>query len=167
MNQLGLPVYLDTLGTVLAAALAGPAAGVLTGVLSQMVRSLLESFIWLPFALVQIMIALLAGLAAARAGFRSTATAIAWGALAGLIGGATSAVISYLVFKGVTATGVTAVTTVLAGAGLSRAQAVTAASIGTDLLDKVLVFLLVGAALRSLPMRIAGRFAWAPRAVGR
>lgn len=167
MNQLGLPVYLDTLGTVLASALAGPLAGILTGLLSQVVRSLYESFIWLPFALVQVVIALVAALAARHAGFRSLVIAIGWGALGGLAGGAASAVISYLVFQGVTATGVTAITTLLAGAGLSRAQAVTVASIGTDLTDKILTFVLVGAALRSLPMRIAGRFAWAPRAVGR
>ena len=164
---MGLPVYLDTLGTVLASALAGPLAGILTGVLSQAVRSLYESFIWLPFALVQVVIALLTALAARHAGFRSVGFAIGWGALAGLVGGAASAVISYVVFQGVTATGVTAVTTLLAGAGLSRAQAVTVASVGTDLVDKVLTFVLVGATLRSLPLRIAGRFEWAPRAVGR
>ena len=166
-NQLGLPIYLDTLGTVLATGLAGPAAGVTTGVLSQLVRSLFESFIWLPFALVQVVVALLAALAARRGGFRSGRIAMAWGALTGLAGGTASAVISYIVFKGVTATGVTAVTALLIGAGLSRAQAVTTASLGTDLLDKVIVFALIAAVLRSLPGRTAGRFPWALRAIGR
>ena len=152
---------------MLASGLAGPAAGIMTGVLSQVVRSLYESFVWLPFALVQVIIALIAALAARRAGFRSGGLAVGWGALAGLVGGATSAAISYLLFKGVTVAGVTVITTLLAGAGFSRAQAVTLASVGTDLLDKVLIFVLVGAALRSLPLRVAGRFAWAPRAVGR
>ncbi|HEU4827746.1 MAG TPA: hypothetical protein VFT04_00990 [Gemmatimonadales bacterium] len=166
-NQLGLPLYLDTIGTVLTAALAGPVVGVMTGIVSQLVRSLYEGFIWLPFGLVQVVIALLAALVARRGGFRSTGASLAWGALVGLVAGAVSALISYLVFRGVTATGVTAITTLLSGAGLTRAQAVTVASIGTDLADKMIVLALAGAALRGLPVRVAARYPWALRAVGR
>jgi energy-coupling factor transport system substrate-specific component len=154
VNQLGLPVYLDTTGTVLVAALAGPGAGVLTGIVSQLVRSLYEGFVWLPFGLIQVIIALMAAWAASRGGFRNAGRSVFWGLLTGLAAGLASSVISYLIFKGVTATGVTAVTTLLTGLGLSRQAAVTAASVGTDLIDKVIVFLLVGAALRGLPERM-------------
>lgn len=165
--QLGLPVYLDTIGTVLAAALAGPWAGVITGLVSQVTTSLLNTFMWLPFAAVQVLIALLAALTARRGGFRALPPSIGWGILVGLAAGALSAVISYVVFEGVTAPGVTAVTTALVGTGLTRAQAVTLASVGTDIVDKALVFLLVGGTLRALPIRVASRFAWAQRAVAR
>lgn len=154
VNQLGLPVYLDTTGTVLVAALAGPGAGVLTGIVSQLVRSLYEGFVWLPFGLIQVIIALMAAWAASRGGFRSAGRSVFWGLLTGIVAGLASSAISYLIFKGVTATGVTAVTTLLTGLGLSRQAAVTAASVGTDLIDKVIVFLLVGAALRGLPERM-------------
>jgi energy-coupling factor transport system substrate-specific component len=167
VNQLGLPIYLDTVGTVLTSALAGPAAGVVVGLVSQGVRSLYEGFIWLPFGAIQVLIALLAALAAARGGFRSLPRSIAWGLLTSLAAGALSAVISYFVFKGVTATGVTAVTIVLTRFGLTTAQAVTVSSLGTDLLDKTIVFALVGAILRALPERAAGRYAWARRALAR
>jgi energy-coupling factor transport system substrate-specific component len=167
VNQLGLPLYLDSIGTVLTSALAGPLAGVIAGVVSQGVRSLYEGFIWLPFGAVQVLIALVAALAARRAGFRSAGAALAWGLLAGLLAGGLSAVISYFVFKGVTATGVTALTLILTRAGLSQASAVTASSIGTDLVDKAMVFVLVGITLRALPERVLGRFAWARRAVAR
>ncbi len=166
-NQLGLPLYLDTLGTVLTAALAGPVVGIVTGLVSQLVRSLYEGFIWLPFGLVQVVIALLAAFVARQRGFRSLPVSLAWGALVGVAAGAVSALISYLVFRGVTATGVTAITTLLAGAGLSRSEAVTVASIGTDLADKMIVLALAGAALRALPVRVAARHPWALRAVGR
>lgn len=167
VNQLALPIYLDTIGTVLIAALAGPAVGVIAGMVSQLVRSLYEGFIWLPFALIQILIALLAALAARRSGFRSLPVSVGWGALVGLAAGSVSALISYLLFRGVTATGVTALTTLLAGAGLTRPQAVTIASVTTDLADKMVVFALVGAALRALPVRLTSRYRWASRAVGR
>jgi energy-coupling factor transport system substrate-specific component len=154
VNQLGLPVYLDTTGTVLVAALAGPGAGVLTGIVSQLVRSLYEGFVWLPFGLIQVIIALMAAWAASRGGFRSTGRSVGWGVFTGIIAGLASSVISYVLFKGVTATGVTAVTTLLTGLGLSRQGAVTAASVGTDVVDKLLVFLLVGVVLRGLPERM-------------
>ena len=166
-NQLGLPLYLDTIGTVLTAALAGPVVGVVTGLVSQLVRSLYEGFIWLPFGLVQVVIALMAAFVARQGGFRSLAVSLAWGALVGIVAGAVSAVISHVVFRGVTATGVTAITTLLTGAGLTRAQAVGLASITTDLADKMIVLALAGAALRALPVRVAARYPWALRAVGR
>lgn len=165
VNQLGLPLYLDSIGTVLTSALAGPPAGVIAGLLSQGVRSLYEGFIWLPFGAVQVLVALIAALAARRAGFRSAAVTLAWGLATGLLAGALSAVISYFVFKGVTATGVTAVTLLLTRIGFTQAGAVTASSIGTDLVDKAIVFVLVGITLRALPQRVLGRFAWARRAV--
>ncbi len=167
VNQLGLPVYLDSTGTVLVAALAGPAAGMLAGGLSQLVRSLYEGLVWLPFGLIQLLIALLAAVAATHGGFRSAPRSAAWGLLTGLLAGLASSVISYVVFKGVTATGVTAVTTALTGLGFSRQGAVTTASVGTDLVDKLLVFLLVGMALRGLPSRIMARYALGARATRR
>jgi energy-coupling factor transport system substrate-specific component len=167
VNQLGLPLYLDSVGTVLASALAGPLAGVITGLVSQLVRSLYEGFIWLPFGLVQVLIALLAALAAARHGFRSLGRSLAWGVLVGAAAGLLSAVISYFIFRGVTATGVTTVTLLLTRMGLTTAQAVTASSLGTDLLDKTIVLMLVGAILRALPLRVLGRYPWARRALAR
>ena len=167
VNQLGLRVYLDSTGTVLVAALAGPGAGVLAGVVSQLVRSLYEGFVWLPFGLIQVLIALMAALAASRGGFRTVPGSVSWGLVTGLLAGLVSAVISYVLFKGVTAIGVTPVTTLLAGLGLSREGAVTAASVGTDLVDKVLVFLLIGATLRGLPSRMMARYPLGARATGR
>jgi energy-coupling factor transport system substrate-specific component len=166
VNQLGLPVYLDSTGTVLVAALAGPGAGVLAGVVSQLVRSLYEGFVWLPFGLIQVLIAMMAVLAASRGGFKTLWRSAGWGTATGLVAGLLSALISYFIFKGVTATGVTAVTTLLAGLGLSREAAVTAASVGTDLVDKLLVFLLVGAALRGLPARMMSRYPLGAKATG-
>ena len=167
VNQLGLPIYLDTVGTVLTSALAGPVAGVAVGLLSQAVRSLYEGFIWLPFGAIQVLIALLAVLAASRGGFRSLPRSIAWGLLVGLAAGALSAVISFFVFKGVTATGVTTITILLTRLGLTTGQAVTVSSIATDLLDKTIVFALVGATLHALPGRTAARYEWARRALAR
>jgi energy-coupling factor transport system substrate-specific component len=164
---LSLPVYLDTAGTVLAAALAGPAAGVVTGVVSQAIAGLTGGYVWLAFTPIQVLIALLAALVAWRGGFRSAPLALGWGTIVGLLAGAASSTISYFAFKGVTAGGVTAVTTLLRGVGFSLPQAVVLASVATDVLDKALTFLLVGLTLLALPSRLLGRYPWALRALGR
>lgn len=163
--ELSLPVYLDTIGTVLAAALAGPAAGVATGLVSQVLTSMFGGYMWLAFAPIQALIALLAALAAARGGFHSPAVAVGWGAFVGLVAGSASSVISYFAFGGVTAGGVTAVTTILRSVGFSLPQSVVLASIGTDLFDKAIVFFVVALVLAALPRRILGRYPWAVRAV--
>jgi energy-coupling factor transport system substrate-specific component len=165
--ELSLPVYLDAVGTVLVSALAGLGAGVATGLIGQVLTSFVSGYVWLAFAPIQVLIAFLAFVAARRGGFKNVGVSIAWGGLLGLLGGALSAVISYLAFKGVTAGGVTFVTTILVGIGLDLPWAITVSSITTDVLDKALAFALVGVALRSLPLRMISRYPLALRAVGR
>ncbi|MGE0353637.1 MAG: hypothetical protein AB7I33_00980 [Gemmatimonadales bacterium] len=166
VNELGLPVYLDTIGTVLATVLAGPLVGITTGLVSQFVAALVSGWVWLAFAPIQVIISLLAWAMALRAGCRTPIRAMGWGALTGLVGGAASALISYLAFKGVTATGVTAVTTLFRGLGLPLSTAVALASVSTDVVDKILTFALAATAVRSLPKRMAARFPLALRAAG-
>ena len=165
--ELSLPVYLDAVGTVLVSALAGLGAGVVTGLIGQVLTSFVSGYVWLAFAPIQVLIAVLAFVAARRGGFKNVGLSIAWGGVLGLLGGALSAVISYLAFKGVTAGGVTFVTTILVGIGLDLPWAITVSSITTDVLDKALAFALVGVALRSLPLRMISRYPLALRAVGR
>ncbi|HEX5003690.1 MAG TPA: ECF transporter S component [Gemmatimonadales bacterium] len=167
VNAVGLPLYLDSIGTILATVLAGPAVGMVVGAIGQLLFGLLYGYQWIPFGLIQLLIALLAGAAAARAGFRSTGRTVAWGLLTGALAGSLSAVISYILFKGVTATGTTAVVTLLRHLGWSLPAAVTASSLALDLVDKAVAFVLVGALVRSLPGRMLGRFPRAARALGR
>lgn len=166
VNALGIPLYLDSIGTILATVLAGPVVGIAAGALGQVLFGLLNGYQWIPFGIVQVVIALLAGAAAARGGFGSTGKSVGWGLLTGLAAGALSSVISYVLFQGVTATGTTAVVTLLRQAGLSLSAAVTATSLALDLADKAMAFALVGALLRALPQRLRARYPRAPRAVG-
>jgi len=128
---------------------------------------LINGYQWIPFGIIQVVIAGIAGLAASQSGFRSTGRTVAWGLLTGLVAGALSSVISYVLFKGVTATGTTAVVTLLRKLGWSLPVAVTASSLTLDLVDKAAAFMVVGGLVRSLPGRMMGRFPRAARAVGR
>jgi energy-coupling factor transport system substrate-specific component len=165
--ELALPVYLDTLGTMLVAILAGLPGGMLVGTISQLLAGMLSGYQWLAFVVIQWLIALLAAAAARSGGFATPWRSGLWGAACGLACGTVSAGISYLLFKGVTAGGVTAIGALFRSLGASLPVAVTAASISTDLIDKTVAFLVVGALLRALPRRILGRFPLAARAVGK
>ncbi len=154
-----LPVYLDSVGTILVAALAGPWAAVAAGLVSQMLNAVISgNFSWLPFGLVQIVIALYAAAAARLGAFRRLWTAVAAGLGLGLVAASLSAPISYFVFGGVTAGGVTVVTTVLRTLGAPLQWSVAIASYGTDLLDKTIACGLVSVILRGLPQTLAARF---------
>lgn len=167
VSGLALPVYLDTLGTMLVAVVAALPGGLLVGTVSQLLSGMLSGYVWLAFTPIQWLIALLAALAARHGGFATPLRSVGWGLACGLACGAASAVISYFLFRGVTATGVSAVGTLLRSLGLSLPAAVAAASIVTDLVDKTVAFLVIGALLRALPRRILGRFPLAAQAVGR
>ena len=78
-SELSLPVYLDTLGTMLVAVLVGLPGGLLVGTISQLLSGMLRGYVWLPFTPIQWLIAVLAAVAASRGGFASVGRSAAWG----------------------------------------------------------------------------------------
>ena len=163
-----LPVFLDTVGTILVATLLGLWPALLTGLVSQLAFTVITgNAVWLAFLPVQLAVGACAAFAARQAFFRSTWRAGAAGLALGGIAATLSWPIAYLAFGGVTAGGVTVVTTVLSGMGMPLKWAVLAASLSNDLLDKTVSFLLVRVVLVSLPARAAARFPGAGRALGR
>jgi energy-coupling factor transport system substrate-specific component len=154
-----LPVYLDTIGTILVAALVGPRAAIVAGLTSQVLSAVLSgNFTWLPFGVVQIVIALYAAAAARLGVFRRLSTAVPAGFVLGLLAAGCAAPIAYTLFGGVTAGGVSLITTVLRTLGVPLRAAVFLSSFSTDVLDKSLVFALIAVVLRSLPQQMAVRF---------
>ena len=109
VDAVGLPLFLDTTGTILATALAGPVVGIATGVLTSLTNSL-RNPTFLPFVAVQVLVALYAW-AAARAGlFRNLKVAVPAGLGLGIIAAAASTPISYTIFGCITSGGVTLIT---------------------------------------------------------
>lgn len=166
VDAVGLPLFLDTTGTILMSALAGPVAGILTGVLTSAVNSLRNPTFW-PFVAIQIIVALYAWVAARRGWFRSLQTAVPAGLLLGVIASATSTPISYLIFKCATTGGIALTTKLGQLLGLSDLGACFFGSFVSDFGDKAVTFALVTTILHALPRRTAARFPLALRAVGR
>ena len=63
-SALGIPLYLDTLGTVLSAAILGPVPGIIVGALSNIITGLIYSVSDIPFCLVNMAVGLIVGLVA-------------------------------------------------------------------------------------------------------
>jgi energy-coupling factor transport system substrate-specific component len=167
VQAVGLPIFLDTIGTVMVAVLAGPVAAVVTGSLSQTVFTVWSGNpMWLTYLPLQIAIALYAALVARKQGFRTRFTAVAWGFSLGVLAATLSWPISYMVWGGVTSVGMAMVVTILEFFGAPLGVAVYVASIGIDVADKIVTFLIVRSLLVSLPNRVIGRFPRSAQAMG-
>jgi len=158
VSQLGLTIYLDSIGTVLVAAIAGPAAGVVTGILTNVIWGLTLSPISLPYAVVQVVIGVLAGYAARTGMFRRYYLAPIAGGVTGIVAAFLSAPISAFVFGGAGGGGTAALVGAFQAAGSGLLEATTLQGLISDPLDKAISFVLVVIILAALPNRFLQRF---------
>ena len=160
-----VPLYLDSIGTILVGVLAGPWAGAVTGFLSSVIWTLAG---WYPaaiaFAGVAAIIGALAGVSG-RAGWpNSWWKAILAGLLTGLAAAILSAPIATYVFGGVMGSGTDAIVAMARSFGLDSLGANIAQGTFSDPMDKMASYLLVYLVLRALPLRFLARFSnLAPR----
>ena len=161
-NVLKLPLYGDSIGTVLVGVLAGPLAGVLTGALSNVVWGLTlpNASTTIPFAITSAVIGLLAGLAGRRGLFsarRAPTGGIVLalvGFLVGLVTAVISAPIAYFVFGGSTGGGTDLLVGVLRNFTDNAFTATLLQSGVSDPIDKTVVFLLAWFILLAVPASV-------------
>lgn len=158
VSVLQLPIYLDSIGTVLVSAIAGPAAGVVTGILTNVIWGLLLNPISLPFAVVQVVIGVMAGYAARWGFFRMWYLAPVAGAVTGIVAAVISAPIAAYIFGGATSAGTGAIVGAFQAMGQSLLGATTLQGLISDPLDKAITFTVVVIILAALPARFLQRF---------
>lgn len=158
VSVLQLPIYLDSIGTVLVSAIAGPAAGVVTGILTNVIWGLLLNPISLPFAVVQVVIGVMAGYAARWGFFRMWYLAPIAGAVTGIVAAVISAPIAAYIFGGATSAGTGAIVGAFQAMGQSLLGATTLQGLISDPLDKAITFTVVVIILAALPARFLQRF---------
>ena len=147
-SALGIPLYLDTLGTVLVAVLVGPFPGAIVGALTNIITGLMYSVTDIPFCLVSVAVALIVGFSVKK--FKLT---IASAVILGLI-------LSFLCQVIGTPNGTFSDILVM---GLQQSgQSIFAASflrnIASNLIDKVGTMIIAWAIVRWLPMSIMQNF---------
>jgi energy-coupling factor transport system substrate-specific component len=155
-----IPLYLDSIGTVLVGVLAGPWAGALTGMLSNLIWALTGMNVsYAPFAAVAAVIGLMAGVFGSAGFMRRPLAAAAGGLTTGLVAAVLSAPISAYVFGGLTGSGTDALFLAFRHElGVSVLGAAAAQGAVSDPVDKTATFLLVWAVLQALPYRFLARF---------
>lgn len=158
---LKLPVFLDSIGTVLVAVLAGPWAGLVTGTLSNIIWSMIlnpDAIYWTPVATI---IGLIAGLCAKYGLFREWWKVIVTGVLVSLAAAVASAFISVWLYGGITASGISFVTIYLVESGRGLIESVFAASFIVEPIDKIITCLAAWGIIKGMSLRYVSRF---PRA---
>ncbi|MDQ4489672.1 ECF transporter S component [Sinomonas sp. ASV486] len=152
-----VPIYLDSIGTVLVGFLAGPAAGAATGLLSTIVWSFFNPTL-IPFAAGAAVIGALAGLTARLGGVRRVWLLPVAGLVTGAIAAVIGATVAVAVFGG-TSTGATgAVIAVFRATGDTLVDSVVKGAILSDLIDKLVTFVVAALLAYALPRRATQRF---------
>lgn len=161
-GSLGLPIYLDALGTVLVAVLAGPAAGAATGVLSNALWGLFNPFA-LPFAAGSAAIGFLAGVAARYGMFRRLYLVPVAGLLTGVAGGLIAAPVAAFMFGAAGTAGTNAIVAAFRAMGDTLLVAATKQGLTSDTIDKLIVFTVVALIVYALPRRTRNAFPFVRR----
>ena len=167
---LKLPVYLDSIGTILVGATCGSLPGALVGLVSNLLNSI-TSPTNLPFALLNIMFGLLAGWLAKRGVFSICRSSLStWLAKRGvftswwktllsaipfaLIGGVLGALMTIWIFGGLGGGGGALIVGALVAAGMDINAANFVAQVPMDFLDKVPTVMIVYLILLRIPKRL-------------
>lgn len=167
-----LPIYLDSLGTMLAAALLGPLYGMIPGIISGVLGGCISdpyAFYYIP---VQMVIGLLSGILFRHTSFllrKNCGKIFLFSALLSIPGTIVSSVITAFVFGGITSSGSTILVQLLSVTGLNLPVRVFLVQAATDYADRAVVLsaaiLLYKTIPSSLRVRIAGHAAAARKRI--
>jgi energy-coupling factor transport system substrate-specific component len=154
---LRLPVFLDSIGTVLVAVVAGPWAGALTGTLTNLIWGLYEplSLPWFPVAM---MIGFVAGWCAVAGLFKSWWKVMITGFLVAMTAAIVSTPIAVYLYGGITASGSSFITAYLLQIGRDLIPAVLSTLFLVEPFDKIATCLLAFAIIGGLSVRYLARF---------
>ncbi|MFO8036991.1 MAG: hypothetical protein R6U57_10235 [Anaerolineales bacterium] len=158
---LRLPVYLDSIGTMLVAALAGPWAGALTGTLSNVIWGIAIDPNALPWFPVALFIGFVTGWCAMGGLFKNWWKVAVTGFLVAITAALASTPIAIYLYGGITASGSSFITAYLLETGRGMLEAVFSTNFLVEPVDKIATAMLAFAIIKGLSKRYLSRF---PRA---
>ncbi len=158
---LKIPIYLDSIGTVMVAVLVGPFAGAMAGAFSNLLASAMGSPPMAFFAPVSIVIGLFTGFLAKRGWFKHWYLVAIGGILQGVLAAVCSAPISAYLFSGVMMAGTDFLVMYFRSVGNSILESVFYQGLASDPVDKLISYSMVFLLLRNLPQRLTSRFSGA------
>ncbi|WP_111805799.1 ECF transporter S component [Aeromonas allosaccharophila] len=158
VSMLKLPIFLDSIGTVLCAILAGTWMAVATGLLTNLLWGLLTGPIAAAFAPVAMMIGLSAGMMARAGWFNNLPKVVVSSVVITLALTLVAIPIRSYLFGGATGSGADFMVAYLHAMGSDLQESVAVTVLGTNLLDKLLTVLIAWGLVRRLPQRTLRHF---------
>lgn len=158
VSLLKLPIFLDSIGTILVALLAGPLAGGLTGLLTNLIWGLISSPVAAAFSPVAMVIGIVAGLCAKYGLFKTWWLAVISGVIIAVFNAVVAVPIRLYLFGGITGSGVDFITAYMLALGKDLFGSVVVTVFTSNLFDKVVTAGLAWGIVRNLPKRVVGRF---------
>lgn len=155
-QTLKLPIFLDSIGTMLTAVIMGPWIGAMTGFLSNLLQGIFTDPINIPFGIVNAVIGLVVGFLALKRGFEDYVTPLIAGLTLSVLAPIVGTPIAVYLFGGVTGGGVDLLYTVLLKAGNEIFASAFLARVPANLIDKLISAYLIMAIIRKLPVTMKG-----------
>lgn len=158
VKALNLPLYVDSIGTILTTILLGWKRGAIVGVLGFIITSIFINPFAIYFSLTQVAIALFIGFAGKRGWFKNLASTIGTGVVLGIVVALVSAPVIVFVFHGATGNGAALVTSFFVKMGNQIVDSIFLTGFSIEPVDKVLQCLLAYFILRSIPKNLLEKF---------
>jgi energy-coupling factor transport system substrate-specific component len=158
VSLLKLPLFLDSIGTVLVGVLAGPWAGGLTGLLTNLIWGMLTSPVAAAFAPVAMVIGIAAGFTAHYGLFRNWWLAILAGVIITVFNAIVAVPIRLYMFGGITGSGADFVTAYMLALGKDLFGSVVVTVFTSNIIDKVATAILVCGIVQLMPAKTQARF---------
>ncbi|HGD3821993.1 TPA: ECF transporter S component [Streptococcus agalactiae] len=138
---LRLPIYLDTIGTLLIAVILGPWYAASTAFLSALINWMTTDIFSLYYSPVAIVVAIITGILIKR---NCKPSSLLWKSLIiSLPGTIIASVITVILFKRITSSGSSIIAQFLHGIGLDMTSSLILVQVGTDYMDRLISLILV------------------------
>ncbi|MBP6122282.1 MULTISPECIES: hypothetical protein [Providencia] len=157
-SMLKLPIFLDSIGTLICALLAGPWVALTSGLLTNLLWGLLSGPIAAAFAPVAMMIGLSAGLLARAGGFRTLPRVILSGVVITFALMIVAVPIRTYLFAGTTGSGADFFVAYFHAVGDNLLESVAITVLGANIADKIISALIAWLLVRRLPERVQRTF---------
>jgi energy-coupling factor transport system substrate-specific component len=156
-TALKIPLYLDSIGTVLVAVLIGPWSAVICGSAANILAAAFGNPSMIFFIPVVVVIGAFTGFIARRGWFRKWYLVVLGGILQGILAALASAPISAYLFSGVMMAGTDFLVLYFRSVGNTLLNSVLYQGLASDPADKVVTFLIVFFLTKNLPQRLVSR----------
>lgn len=149
---LRLPIFLDSIGTILAGAIAGPWVGAITGLLTNAINGIFNP-VYFPYAITSIAVGLAAGILGRYGMFAKVWKLIIAGVVIMLVATVFSGLITAVVFGGATGGTGSIITATLLAAGNNIFTSVFSVQFFQEIADKLVSVFVVYAVIKGMPSR--------------